>query len=95
MYLLNIARNPSNSAASSRWLVDSDYLSLRQVSLSYNLPKELISKLIDAAKLYVNGENLKLWAKKEWIRKLIIMELLKIDSHLQNYFIRNQFKLLK
>jgi hypothetical protein len=95
MYLLNIARNPSNSAASSRWLVDSDYLSLRQVSLSYNLPKELISKLIDAAKFYVNGENLKLWAKKEWIRKLIIMELLKIDSHLQNYFIRNQFKLLK
>jgi hypothetical protein len=63
--LLNIARNPSNSAASSRWLVDSDYLSLRQVSLSYNLP-ELISKLkIDAAKLYVNGENLKLWAKRE------------------------------
>jgi hypothetical protein len=36
------------------------------VSLSYNLPKELISKLkIDAAKLYVNGENLKLWAKRE------------------------------
>jgi hypothetical protein len=28
---LYIARNPSNSA-SSRWLVDSDYLSLRQVS---------------------------------------------------------------
>jgi hypothetical protein len=48
--LLNIARNPSNSAASSRWLVDSDYLFIRQVSLSYNLPKELISKLkIDAA----------------------------------------------
>jgi hypothetical protein len=39
------------------------------VSLSYNLPKELISKLkIDAAKLYVNGENLKLWAKREWIQ---------------------------
>jgi hypothetical protein len=62
--LLNIARNPSNSAASSRWLVDSDYLSLRQVSLSYN-PKELISKLkIDAAKLYVNGENLSYGLKR-------------------------------
>lgn len=64
--LLNISRNTQNSAASNRWLVDSDYLSLRQVSLSYNLPKELISKLkIDAAKFYVNGENLKLFAKRE------------------------------
>ncbi|MEZ7497374.1 TonB-dependent receptor [Flavobacterium sp. Arc3] len=63
---LNIARNTQNSAASDRWLVDSDYLSLRQVSLSYNLPKELISKLqIDAMKFYVNGENLKLFTKRE------------------------------
>jgi hypothetical protein len=34
------------------------------VSLSYNLPKELISKL-KQAKFYVNGENLKLLAKRE------------------------------
>ncbi|SDW66308.1 SusC/RagA family TonB-linked outer membrane protein [Flavobacterium degerlachei] len=64
--VMNISRNTQNSAASNRWLVDSDYLSLRQVSLSYNLPKDLISKLqIDGAKFYVNGENLKLFAKRD------------------------------
>lgn len=64
--VLNISRNAQNSAASSRWLVDSDYLSLRQVSLAYNLPTELLSKLqIDGAKFYINGENLKLFAKRE------------------------------
>ena len=64
--LLNIARNTPNSAASDRWLVDSDYLSLRQVSLSYNLPTEISSRLkLDAVKFYVNGENLKLFTKRQ------------------------------
>ena len=62
---VNISRNPQNSAASDRWLVDSDYISLRQVSLSYKLPKNIISQLnIDAAKFYVNGENLALFTKR-------------------------------
>ncbi|MGO4821927.1 MULTISPECIES: SusC/RagA family TonB-linked outer membrane protein [unclassified Flavobacterium] len=64
--VLNISRNTQNSAASDRWLVASDYLSLRQVSLSYNLPTDIISRLqIDAAKFYINGENLKLFTKRE------------------------------
>lgn len=63
---LDINRNTQSSAASDRWLIDSDYLSFRQANLAYNLPKNLIDKLgIDNMKFFVNGENLILFTKKK------------------------------
>ncbi|KFF18771.1 SusC/RagA family TonB-linked outer membrane protein [Flavobacterium hydatis] len=63
---LDINRNTQSSAASDRWLVGSDYLALRQINLSYKLPSDLISKLaIDNATVYVNGENLLLFTKRQ------------------------------
>ena len=63
---LDVGRNSQSSAASDRWLVDSDYLSFRQASLSYNIPADLISKLgVDNVKFFVSGENLALFAKKQ------------------------------
>ena len=63
---LDVNRNTQSSAASDRWLKGSDYLSLRQINLSYKMPKEFISKLeIDNASVYVNGENLLLFTKRQ------------------------------
>ncbi|KAF2081235.1 SusC/RagA family TonB-linked outer membrane protein [Flavobacterium sharifuzzamanii] len=63
---LDVNRNTSASAASDRWLIGSDYLSLRQVNLSYKMPSEFISKLeIDNASVYINGENLMLFTKRQ------------------------------
>ncbi|MEZ0182472.1 SusC/RagA family TonB-linked outer membrane protein [Flavobacterium oncorhynchi] len=63
---MDVSRNTQSSAASDRWLIGSDYLSLRQVNLSYKMPSELISKLgVDNATLYVNGENLLLFTKRQ------------------------------
>ncbi|WP_316634431.1 TonB-dependent receptor [uncultured Flavobacterium sp.] len=63
---LDINRNTQSSAASDRWLQKSDYLALRQINLSYKLSSDLISKLkIDNATIYVNGENLLLFAKRQ------------------------------
>jgi TonB-linked SusC/RagA family outer membrane protein len=63
---LDINRNTQSSAASDRWLIGADYLSFRQINLSYKMPSNLISKLnIDNATLYVNGENLMLFTKRE------------------------------
>lgn len=63
---LDVNRSPQSNAASDRWLVGSDYLSLRQINLSYKLPSDLISKLvIDNASVYVNGENLLLFTKRQ------------------------------
>ena len=63
---LDVNRNTQSSAASDRWLIGSDYLSLRQINLSYKLPSDLISKLaIDNATVYINGENLMLFTKRQ------------------------------
>jgi TonB-linked SusC/RagA family outer membrane protein len=63
---MDVNRNTQSSAASDRWLIDSDYLSFRQVNLSYDMPKDLVSKIgVDGMKLFVNGENLVMFTKKE------------------------------
>jgi len=55
--------DPVNStnlyAGSSRWLTSASYLYFRNATLSYSLPKELLSKLtVKKASVYVGGENL-------------------------------------
>jgi TonB-linked SusC/RagA family outer membrane protein len=63
---LDVNRNTQSSAASDRWLTRSDYLALRQINLSYKIPADLISKLaIENATVYVNGENLLLFTKRQ------------------------------
>ncbi|WP_264537358.1 SusC/RagA family TonB-linked outer membrane protein [Flavobacterium sp. N1736] len=63
---LDINRNTQSSAGSDRWLKGSDYLNLRQINLSYKLPTDLVSKLeIDNATIYINGENLLLFTKRQ------------------------------
>lgn len=63
---LDINRNTQSSSSSDRWLEKSDYLNLRQINFSYKLPSDLISKLeIDNATIYINGENLLLFTKRQ------------------------------
>jgi TonB-linked SusC/RagA family outer membrane protein len=51
---------------SDRWLIESDYLNLRTVSLTYNFPKKLLSRLnLVGAKAYMNGENLFITSKRK------------------------------
>jgi hypothetical protein len=52
------ARVADFNAASDRWLIDGSYLNIRSVTLSYRLPKSVLSKFkIDNAQVYVSGEN--------------------------------------
>jgi TonB-linked SusC/RagA family outer membrane protein len=62
---LDVNRNVQSSAASDRWLLNSDYLSFRQVNMSYNLPSDFVSRIgLDTARVFVNGENLILFTSK-------------------------------
>lgn len=48
--------------ASNRWLTSASYITLRQVTLSYEIPREVINDLgINNLKFFVNGENI--WSK--------------------------------
>ncbi|MBQ6291991.1 MAG: SusC/RagA family TonB-linked outer membrane protein, partial [Bacteroidales bacterium] len=56
---MNSNDNQSNSP-STRFLYDATYLKLKNVSLSYSLPKSLTSKMgvIDGLRVYLNADNL-------------------------------------
>jgi hypothetical protein len=54
------------TAASSRYLIDASYMSLRNVTLSYSFPIS-ISKALDmsALRVFASGDNLGLLAKRK------------------------------
>jgi len=54
-----IGGNKNSSAASTRWIESNDYIRLRNVTLSYNLPQNLIRRAtLTNARLFVSGVNL-------------------------------------
>ncbi|WP_343533926.1 TonB-dependent receptor [Pedobacter sp.] len=63
---LDVGNTTNINAASTRWLIDASYLSLTNVNLSYQLPRQWLSKVnINRAKLFVGGENLLLFSKRK------------------------------
>lgn len=41
-----------------RWLENGNYLRVKQIALGYNIPKSILGKVINSARLYVNAQNL-------------------------------------
>ncbi len=59
---LSSATYTSSNAASSRWLVSSDFITFRQATLSYSFSPETLSQLgLSGLKVLVSGENI--WSK--------------------------------
>jgi TonB-linked SusC/RagA family outer membrane protein len=53
------------NATSSRWLVDASFLNIRNVHLSYNLPKSLLNRLgMVSSNLFVSMENVAFFSKR-------------------------------
>ena len=58
--------NNSNAANMSRWLFDGSYVRLRNLSVSYSLPQNLVSKLkLSSLRAYVRGTNLLTFVKDD------------------------------
>ncbi|WP_417371707.1 SusC/RagA family TonB-linked outer membrane protein [Gelidibacter japonicus] len=55
---LDAKQTTAFDAGSSRWLVKSDYIALRQVNLGYNFSQLADAIGLSKARLYLNGENL-------------------------------------
>lgn len=63
---LDISRTSIFNTQSNRWLIDASYLNMRNITLAYSLPREVVSKLhLDQAKIYVGGENLFILTKRK------------------------------
>ncbi len=52
----------NDNRVSSRWVEDGSYIKLKNVSLSYNLPSNIVSKLkVSSIRAYITGQNLITW----------------------------------
>jgi len=55
---MDTSKTTDFNTVSDRWLVDASYLNLKQISLGYNLPKNLLDNIgVSTAKFYVSAEN--------------------------------------
>jgi len=62
---LDVNRSTFNNAASTRWLTDASYLSLRAATVSYDLPKRVISKVgLSNLRVFGTGENILMISKR-------------------------------
>ena len=63
----NISVNDSYTASTSdRFLTNASYLCLQNFNVAYNLPKQWLNKIgIGGVKLYVTGDNLWVWSKRQ------------------------------
>ena len=63
---MDAGRGTDFNATSSRWLIDASYLNIRNINLSYSLPKGLISKWkISGAQVFVGAENVAFFSKRK------------------------------
>jgi len=62
---MDAGRGVDFNATSSRWLIDASYLNIRTLTLSYTLPKVLVSKWkINNGQFFVTAENLAFFSKR-------------------------------
>lgn len=65
---LLINENTSFNSSSTRFLFDNDYIRLRNVTLSYKLPKDILENIhLSSMTLNITGENIFTWQSHEGI----------------------------
>jgi TonB-dependent starch-binding outer membrane protein SusC len=58
------SNNKNNTAISDRWVEDGSYLRIQNISIGYNLPKNLLKKAaLNNVRVYVAGQNLHTFTK--------------------------------
>ena len=63
---LDVGNDQNVGASSDRWLISASHLNIRQITLNYNLPKSLLSKMkLRSASAYVSAENVHLFSKRK------------------------------
>ena len=54
------------NSSSDRWLVDSDYLAINNITLGYTLPETVVSKVnLQSVRFYVTADNVALFSKRK------------------------------
>lgn len=68
---LDAGRNSQFNAVSDRWLVDASYLTIQNITFSYNLPAAVASRVhLQNVRFYVTGENIYMFTKRQGLNPL-------------------------
>jgi TonB-linked SusC/RagA family outer membrane protein len=63
---MDAGRGTDFNATSSRWLIDASYLNIRNINLSYTLPKSFLSKMkLSGGQIFVSAENVAFFSKRK------------------------------
>ena len=63
---LDINQTANFNSQSDRWLIDASYLNIRNVTITYKLPKSVAEKMgLNQARVFVGGENLNIFSKRK------------------------------
>lgn len=63
---MNSSQQSDNFMTSNRWLISSDYLNIKNITLSYDVPRSIISPLgLSSAMITASGENLAYFTKNQ------------------------------
>lgn len=58
----------ASQTLSSRWLMPTDYLRLKNITIGFSVPKNIISKIgLSKARVYFSGSNLLTWKSKDLV----------------------------
>ena len=75
----------NTNATSNRWLISASYLSLRNINLSYTLPRSITNKInVSSARLFVTGENLAMFSKRKGLDPTESFDGLNANTYSQN-----------
>jgi len=62
----DIAGSTNFNSQSNRFLIDASYLSIRNITLSYGIPRNILDKFnVSHCKFYISGENVAVFAKRK------------------------------
>lgn len=68
------ATSTHNNAASDRWLVSADYWQIKNINLTYTLPRKLTKSWgLDMVRLSFSAENVYTWTKRDGINPMMSM----------------------
>lgn len=63
---IDVTKNSFQNASSSRWLVDADYLALKNITLGYTFPAKMVKKAgLKGLSAYFSGDNLGMITKRK------------------------------
>ncbi|MDE6074322.1 MAG: SusC/RagA family TonB-linked outer membrane protein, partial [Muribaculaceae bacterium] len=69
---INFENNTQNTGASDRWLISRSYLQLKNINVSYTIPRNLVRKIdLQAVRLSFSAENVHMWSARKGMNPMM------------------------